>query len=126
MTSEFEIFRGALLRLARSQTDAKLEDRRREAALIVKEEVEPAVAHLAQRIEAAQQGFRDSVAASVAVAALSGFVAFVTGTPEFAAGGLPLLFKVLESRKVVRELREDEMYFLLGVRQAGHNSKASV
>jgi hypothetical protein len=120
MTSEFECFRGALLRLARSQTHANLEDRRREAALIVKEEVEPAIAHLAQRIEAAQHGLRDSMVASIAVAAVSGFLAFMAGSPQIAAGGLPLLFKVLESRKAVRELKQDEMYFLLSVREAGH------
>jgi len=123
MTSEFESFRGALLRLARSQTDAKLEDRRREAALVVKEEVEPAIAHLAQRIKAAQEGMRDSVVASVAVAAVSGFLAFMTGSPQFAAGGLPLLFKVLESQKVSRELKQDEMYFLLNVREAGQDPR---
>jgi hypothetical protein len=123
MTSEFERFRGALLRLARSQTNANLEDRKREAALIVKEEIEPAIAHLAQRIEAAQQGLRDSVAAWVAVAAISGFLAFITGSPQVAAGSLPLLFKVLESRRKERELKQDEMYFLLNVREAGQDQR---
>lgn len=121
LASSFEIARGSLLRLSRDLTKlSSLDARKLEAARLVREEVQPALAALSEEIRGHRLVQAQTSAAAIGVASLSVLVAWVMSTPAAllgAGGSMPFLGRLLGKLEESGKERLDPMYFLLKVKE---------
>ncbi len=122
---DFLRFRGTVIEMGRRRSGDDPDLWRREAQRWVHEEVDPAVAALAQRIRRAAERHANTVLGSLVAVIVTGMIAWVSHSAPILMGALPALWPLLKSEGEYQAEFDDPMFFLLQVRETTDNGQST-
>jgi len=122
---DFLRFRGTVIEMGRRRSGDDPDLWRREAQRWVHEEVDPAVAALAQRIRRAAERHANTVLGSLVAVIVTGMIAWVSHSAPILMGAPPALWPLLKSEGEYQAEFDDPMFFLLQVRETTDNGQST-